>query len=244
MYEITRTETAHGLVFALRTEGGVSHGALASASLADARLPAALEGFVANASQLARTLRPEHAPDAIRQASGPVMLALGNAIEAEGRAAAEHAATVQRTLIPPASVSRDRASEYRSLHRSLPVGDQMARVKTAGIEELAALLEAPDLAGLAEPVREAVRERALRLFHIERAGTQADHRKQPSLERIIAVGPDVEAAEASAAEGIARLRAEGDRIEEAESSLQGILTMLAIMLDVPREDVLRLAMGA
>lgn len=239
--EMIEQPTDRGTVFTLRTRNATVAALMATGS----PIAAAMSGLSAAMARNVANLLPERLAEANRREAGPVLAALRGEIEAATarlRAAREAEAVI---LSVPPSIPTGRFPEIRAIYRTLSPANAAARANAASAEELAALIDGGQaLAGLDDQIWNIVKDRAIRLFHIERTGSAARHPLEPTPARLIVSGVDQAAAEHAADMGYQAHRARFEEIEAAESSLQSVLATLAVALDLPPAAILDRALAA
>ena len=160
----------------------------------------------------------------------------------EKRAFAE--AEVRMAEIPP-SVRRDNFLEIRASFKGLDTAEAAQTASRADLETLAALIDGGQvLTGLSDPAWEIVQDRYLVLANIERMGLLANFQQVPTVDNLLATGPDLAAAEKAVREMLAAHEQRKDDLKNSESEL---LSMLKFMANVEKrsvDDVLLSALAA
>ncbi|SFF96990.1 hypothetical protein SAMN05518801_104243 [Novosphingobium sp. CF614] len=238
----TRNETDRGPVFT--ANGAPVH--IPNSEIMAPLVPV-LDAFTRRATEVETVMKPEAAPARIAREAGPLLAASKSALNAalaDARATAEADA---RALTPPptiADAAKVNGPEIRAAFRQGGIGGKMGKIASASAVELAAILEPGNLAELPPQAVELARERALPLYHIERAGLNASAPRKPSLARLLAVGPDAPAVQAEAELAGAYHRGRLDAVEANESVLQHLVGYLAAALHITADDALARVLAA
>ena len=156
--------------------------------------------------------------------------------------AVNQAFAVARTIPPTLDLSR--ADFIVETVRAMDTRARLQFIKTCDATAAAALWSTGQaLTGLSDIEWQMLGDRVLPLFHMVRANTQANFARRPSVDRILATGPDTEAAEADARRAAAELFARRDAIEARESNLQRVLAVLSAISSRRPADILAEALG-
>lgn len=202
-----------------------------------AALREAATSFATAAANIVTTYTPAARTDqlralATRTLAKPVQR-LMEAGQAEARAIA--AAWARLIAVPAADATTAMLRQQdRSAFAPLPLGDKARWINQAGVDQLAAIIEAgrarfpdvtPEIWGRAE-------DRYAALHFIAMAGTAADYARAPSLDEPLAIGVDMDAAERAANEGLERHRQRNDIVEAVGQAVQGITSVVALTCDM------------
>lgn len=213
-----------------------------------ASLIPALEDFIGKATETAAVVRPELLSAQLARPIAPLLTAANRAIAAAIENARDVAATTARALVPPPPVADAAArfgAEVRASVRGAAPGEQFAAVNRATSVELAALLEADGaLSGLSPDALSMARERALKLFHIERTGLSGSNPALPSLDRIVVIGTDTESTSAQADAALERHKQRVGAVETDEAVLQHLVGFISAALAIPPAQALDKIMAA
>lgn len=201
-----------------------------------------------DAAQVAgATFLPDALAPALSRALAPVVGAAGGLIDAARRDAQEHAerAIFMATPVPATAEKADKfGAEIRALSRAAKPADREVKARTASATEAAALLALPEAAGLTAEQVETLKERAMLVNHIERAGLTAGRGIRPTADRLTGVGVDHAAVEADAQAGIDAFHARATLIEEREAALQNLVRWIGAGLGIPATAALDLVLDA
>lgn len=193
------------------------------------------------------TYLPDALAPALARVLAPVVGAAGGLIDAARRDAQEHAerAVFMTTPVPATAEKADKfGTEIRSLSRAAKPADREVKVRTASATEAAALLALPEAAGLTAEQVEALKDRAMVVHHIERAGLTAGRSVRPTADRLTGVGVDHAAVEADAQAAVDQFHAKGVQIEEREGQLQNLVRWLGAGLGIPATEALDMVLDA
>ena len=213
-----------------------------------APLVPALADFIGKANETAAVVKPELLAAQLGRPIAPLLTTAKKVITAAIGNAKDVASSTANALVPPPGVADAAArfgSEVRARTRNANPGEQIAAINRASTVELAALLEADgSLSGLSPEALKIARERALKLFHIERTGISGGNPALPSINRIIAVGTDADTTDAQADAALQRHKQRIDAVETDEAVLQHLLRFVAISLAVSPAQALDKIMAA
>ena len=160
----------------------------------------------------------------------------------EKRAFAE--AEVRMAEIPP-SVRRDHFSEHRDRFRNLNTPDAAKMASNADLESLSALIDGGRiLTDLPDDIWKIVQDRYLVLATIERLGLLANYQQIPTVDNLLATGPDLTAAEKAVREMLAAHEQRKDNLVASEIELLSMLKFMANVEHRSVDDVLQDALAA
>ena len=200
---------------------------------------AELGEFTGRAVEAEKVMKAEALPDHLRGHASKLLLSTARtALEAARERAREFAIADQRAMTPPKSLDLVNAPEIRAIARGLDRGGKSTFADNATPVELAAVLAPGNLANFPDEALALARERALLEFHIIGSGIAGSHARQPSLDRITAMGVDDDAARREGEIAIAGHKARRERIEATEGVLQHLVAYVAMALDLPPERAL------
>ncbi|WP_103730265.1 hypothetical protein [Novosphingobium sp. HII-3] len=212
-----------------------------------ARAIPVLDSATEAAQAAAATYLPDALAPALARVLAPVLGAAGGMIDAARRDAQEHAERAV-FMTTPVSATAEKAerfgTEIRALSRAAKPADREVKVRTASATEAAALLALPEAAGLTSDQVETLRERAMVVHHIERAGLTAGRGIRPTAERLTGVGVDQAAVEADAQAAVDQFYAKGALIDEREGQLQNLVRWIGAGLGVPATAALDMVLDA
>ena len=150
-----------------------------------------------------------------------------------------------RAMEIPASVRRAHFPEIRVRFKNLDTADAAKIASRAPLETLSALIDGgQELTGLSDPVWEIVQDRYLVLAHVERMGLSATFQKIPTVDNLLATGPDHSAAEKAVREMLATHKARKTDLSNSESELRSMLSFIANVCHRSVDDVLQDALSA
>lgn len=175
--------------------------------------------------------------------AGAVMPVVGAAIDAARRAKSETLAADARQREPVLSIDPVLAVETRSSVRPLSPTAQHAWVESADLAGLTVVASDGNPANLEPPIYERARERYWIENWIARNNAESGHPAQPSVETVLATGPDAAAVRAEAEEYYSQHLARLDAIDEMESSAKSLVAFMAALFDLSAQEVLDMATG-
>ncbi|WP_373492121.1 hypothetical protein [Parasphingorhabdus sp.] len=118
----------------------------------------------------------------------------------------------------PASVRHDHFPEIRASFKGLDTADAAKLASKADLETLSALIDAGQLlTGLSDPAWEIVQNRYLVLATVERLGLLANYQQIPTVDNLLATGPDFSAAEKAVREMLAAHEQRKDNLKNSVS---------------------------
>lgn len=206
-----------------------------------------LQQFTRDAATAEETYLPERLPAAVNRLGAQLLSASSTALSGALAHARERAEVEVRALTPPPAVAEqaDRfGSEIRATFRALDVGAREGKARDGSLSaiEVAALMPMLDTLNLTTEAREALRDHARKVFHIERAGLSAGNARKPTLGAILATGVDREAVAAQAEQAFVHFHAERALVSQREATLQHLVAYLAAALSIePSEALERIA---
>lgn len=212
-----------------------------------ARAIPVLDSATEAAQAAVATYLPDALAPALARVLAPVLGAAGGMIDASRRDAQEYAERAIFMTTPVAAIAEKAerfGTEIRALSRAAKPAEREMKVRTASATEAAALLALPEAAGLTSKQVEALKDRAMLVHHIERAGLTAGRGVRPTAERLTGVGVDHAAVEADAQAAVDQFHAKGTRIEEREQALQNLVRWIGAGLGVPAMAALDLVLDA
>jgi hypothetical protein len=189
--------------------------------------------------ELAKVMLPEALPLALnesvqgRTAEAEAKILFGNLITRKREAEA-----AERN-IQAAIIDSPLGAEFRTLWRSLPMAEQVKRLKDMDLAEASALSLYPDLANVAQQLRPMVNDRAQLLAHIERTALAAMHPNRPSFDgNILATGVDEAAVQRAGTAALDKHKARMQKSEDDDRTIRAIIQHLAHLFDQPAQAVL------
>lgn len=237
---ITRTETGSGPIY---QSGGANVLLLDGTPFGSEPSKRAFDTAVARDAELHNDLLPERIYEARQRVFGSLLYSASRtSIDAARLAKSEAMAADARLMEPVLSVDPAIAVEHRDAVRGLPPGDQARWVEQADLEALTVVIDG-NRASLQPNILERARERFWVENWIARYSAESGHPAQPSIETVLATGPDGQAVRAEAEGYLARHRERMAAIDENEAIAKRLVTFLAAVFSITPEKALDRAMG-
>ncbi|TJV67892.1 MAG: hypothetical protein E5X76_32025 [Mesorhizobium sp.] len=207
-----------------------------------ARVVAAMGSFNDNIAGNAARFQPKARNDANRKAAADIMATPFQGFVAAGIAEGRAAAAAKANALGVDPGNAPLRAQVRDRFTAMDTAGQAAFVQRAGLEELAALMEAGRsyFASTPDPVWQAIEDQYMTKRHIARTGLQADFQRRPDPNDPVAFGPDENAALAYAKEGLNRLRARSGTVDAVRRTAQSIIDVVALSTDLTRDDAYRI----
>lgn len=235
-----------------RTERGIAHSTGGTVFHSTDGMPGIggdpLRSTLSNLAERDAPLHDEMLPERIaakrRQLfAATVMPVAGAAIDAARRAKSETLEADARQREPVLSIDPVLAVETRGAVRVMDPPAQAAWVERASLAGLTVIAAEGNPANLAGPIYERAQERYWLENWIARHNAESGHPAKPSVDIVLATGPNIDAVRNEAA---SYHKANADRLAEIdamEASAKSLVAFLAALFDVSARDALDMAMG-
>ncbi|WP_440640385.1 hypothetical protein ACSHT2_03395 [Bradyrhizobium sp. PUT101] len=149
------------------------------------------------------------------------------------------------TAVDPTSIAtmNIRARALALLDAAPDVGNKVRLLQGFGEEQLAGVIESGGLDGLPPEIVEQAKARYSVLRAVRISGMQGDFPKRPSVDDVLANGPDVDAAENAARAKIDGIKARSKVAEAVARVLNETITVVELTCGLQRQDAYVLVMG-
>jgi len=172
----------------------------------------------------------------LHQAATVVAPSIQNLIrDGRAEAAAIKAAWTRTMTVPVADVATAMLRQWDlAAFASGSTGEKAAWIERAGVEQLAAIIEAgrERFPEVPSEIWDRIESGYAVLHFIRTAGTAADHARKSTIEEPLAVGVDMKAAEAAANELLQQHHRRSDMIATVEQVVQGVTEVVALTCDM------------
>ncbi len=242
MASITEVQDDRGSVF--QYGSAVFHSPNDMPGLGGEPLRAGLRSTASIQAQLAADMLPDRLPARLMEIAGPATFsAAGDAINIARRAASDAIAADARLMEPAHPVDPAVAVEHRTTVRALKADDQHRWIEQANLEGLTAIVDGGNRTFLRPELWEAAVERFWIENWITRHNAQAGHPAEPSLDTVLAIGPDDGAVRDEAVSIRRRHLARMATIGEMEAAAKRLVDFLAAVFATSAEEALDRTMG-
>lgn len=242
MKSITKQNTPYGPRYSVGSVGFISHDEMTGANAPELRNT--LDHLVEHDAGLFDEYQHERIPEIRRRTfAGAVAPVVRRSFDAMRVEKSEIHAADAALMEPAMAVDTVLALDYVNGARSLSEPGQDAWVKRADLTALTSTVSRGNVVPFPEPIWEQAIERYWLLNWAERFNASATNPAKPSIETILATGPDMDAVMAEASryrtEHLKRLAA----IEAMESTAKDMVAFMAALFDVSAQEALDMAMG-
>lgn len=233
-----------GLVVNVAHEDGRAASAfvptIASGPLAKpmADLTVALDAFPGNVNAADQRLKPAARAEHMQSAVSNVLAKPFRALQSTGQDETRNlAAAIARALTVDPETPANAPIRARTLKR-WDAADMTVRIGMIGdlpYEGLAAIIASGALGEIPAELRTVAEDRYTVMRHINVSGLQANFQNIPDVHNPLATGPDVAAATKQAEFALDDRKARQETIDDVRTTLQNVVTISAIVTDLPME---------
>ncbi|UVI39109.1 hypothetical protein [Qipengyuania spongiae] len=238
---ITKTESGRGPIY---QSGGASVLFHDGSPFDSDPLKRAFDLAVERDAELHNDLLPERISEARQRTLGALMSrASGDAINAARLAKSEAIAADARQMEPARPIEHAIGVELREHVRALPIADQARWIEQTNLEGLTAIVDGGNRAALEVNLYDRARERFWIENWIARHNAESNHPAQPSVDTVLATGPDHAALRAEAEGYLAQHRERMASIDDNEAIAKRLVGFLAAVFDITPEKALDRIVG-
>ncbi len=204
----------------------------------------ALSGTAKTQADLAADMLPERVPARLFALVGGNVLAITRGAIDAGRAEARAAQEADSRMMEPAMpVDPSLAADIWSGYRSMDNGARAASIGQADLTDLTALVTFGNRVPLDETMWQMAVERYRVENWIDRVSLAASHPSEVSMDHILAIGPDMDAARQESRALMAQHAARLEAVKANEATAQNLIVFLATVFAMTPETVLDHVMG-
>ncbi|TPL64112.1 hypothetical protein [Mesorhizobium sp. B2-3-15] len=210
-----------------------------------AALSAGVGTLAIEGNRARQQVHPARLPDVMRELVVKyVSPAYQGTTKAGIQAKQDDGAAWKRTTTPEPTVGTV-GQEYRQIWLPLSLAERAARVEGAGIDELAAILEAPGMFPdmTTTPIWDEIERRSALLNTAKKYALNGAFNKQPTASDPLSTGPDQMRIEAEAQRLIDTRKERLDNLALVETTLSSVVTVVAVATETGIEAAYNLLMG-